>query len=115
MEVNCRSISTARGNTSIADTQQRPHASVELNSLKPTDFVDGCALELPEPGQVQDILVSRVPAMGRDPAVGYTSRSTEHKIPMCEPVPGVVPAIAVDHSKVDVECDSPIASRLASI
>ncbi|WP_415767777.1 hypothetical protein [Pseudomonas sp. ZB1P45] len=26
---------------------------------------------LPELGQVQDIFVSRVPAMGRDPGVGY--------------------------------------------
>ena len=45
---------------------------VELNSLQATEFVDGlCALELPELGQVEDIFVSRVPAMGRDPGVGY--------------------------------------------
>ncbi|MBD9610603.1 hypothetical protein IB245_03745 [Pseudomonas sp. PDM02] len=45
---------------------------VEFNSLQPTEFVDGlCALELPELGYVEDIFVSRVPAMGRDPGVGY--------------------------------------------
>jgi hypothetical protein len=45
---------------------------VEFNSLRSTDFVDGlCALELPELGQVEGIFVSRVPAMGRDPGVGY--------------------------------------------
>ncbi|SDN64840.1 hypothetical protein SAMN04489798_0815 [Pseudomonas arsenicoxydans] len=51
---------------------ERMPFSVELNSLGPTTFVDGlCSLELPELGQVQDIFVSRVPAMGRDPGVGY--------------------------------------------
>ena len=45
---------------------------VEFNSLQSTEFVDGlCALELPELGYVEDIFVSRVPAMGRDPGVGY--------------------------------------------
>ncbi|QVW23506.1 hypothetical protein KJF94_27285 [Pseudomonas hormoni] len=45
---------------------------VEFNSLLPTEFIDGlCALELPELGQVEDIFVSRVPVMGRDPGVGY--------------------------------------------
>ncbi|MGL6247429.1 DUF6916 family protein [Pseudomonas sp.] len=51
---------------------ERMPFSVEINSLKPTEFVDGlCTLELPELGQVQDIFVSRVPAMGRDPGLGY--------------------------------------------
>ncbi|MHC8356438.1 DUF6916 family protein [Pseudomonas sp. LB3P81] len=51
---------------------ERMPFSVAFNSLQPTDFVDGlCALELPELGQVEDIFVSRVPAMGRDPGVGY--------------------------------------------
>ncbi|MHC8384399.1 DUF6916 family protein [Pseudomonas sp. LB3P14] len=51
---------------------ERMPFSVEFNSLRPTDFVDGlCTLELPELGQVQDIFVSRIPAMGRDPDVGY--------------------------------------------
>ncbi|PTT26665.1 hypothetical protein [Pseudomonas sp. HMWF021] len=46
--------------------------SVELNSLEPTGFVDGlCALELPELGRVQEIFVSRVPPMGRDPQLAY--------------------------------------------
>ena len=53
---------------------ERMPFSVELTSLKPTAFVDGlCALELPKLGQVKDIFVSRVPAMGRDPGVGYFS------------------------------------------
>ncbi|EJM58755.1 hypothetical protein PMI30_06060 [Pseudomonas sp. GM50] len=51
---------------------ERMPFSVELNSLQPTDFVDGlCALELPELGRVEDIFVSRVPTMGRDPQLGY--------------------------------------------
>ncbi|MHC8347109.1 DUF6916 family protein [Pseudomonas sp. RT6P73] len=51
---------------------ERVPFSVEFNSLEPTAFVDGlCALELPELGPVEDIFVSRVPAMGRDPGVGY--------------------------------------------
>jgi hypothetical protein len=51
---------------------ERMPFSVELNSLTPTEFVDGlCALELPELGRVQDIFVSRVPPMGRDPQLGY--------------------------------------------
>ncbi|MDI2593074.1 hypothetical protein NYP20_00740 [Pseudomonas sp. N3-W] len=51
---------------------ERVPFGVGFNSLEPTDFVDGlCALELPGLGPVQDIFVSRVPAMGRDPAVGY--------------------------------------------
>lgn len=45
---------------------------VELSSLEPTEFVDGlCALELPELGRVEGIFVSRVPAMGRNPALAY--------------------------------------------
>lgn len=51
---------------------ERMPFSVEFNSLQPTDFVDGlCVMELPELGQVEDIFVSRVPAMGRDPQLGY--------------------------------------------
>ena len=51
---------------------ERMPFSVEFSSLQSTDFVDGlCALELPELGQVEDIFVSRVPAMGRDPQLGY--------------------------------------------
>ncbi|MBK5377826.1 hypothetical protein JFT81_24710 [Pseudomonas sp. TH43] len=51
---------------------ERMPFSVELSSLEPTEFVDGlCALELPELGRMQDIFVSRVPPMGRDPALGY--------------------------------------------
>ncbi|MGI4839512.1 MAG: hypothetical protein ACRYF9_18035 [Janthinobacterium lividum] len=51
---------------------ERVPFGVGLNSLGPTDFIDGlCTLELPELGAVQDIFVSRVPPMGRDPALGY--------------------------------------------
>ncbi|WP_025113432.1 hypothetical protein [Pseudomonas sp. H1h] len=46
--------------------------SVELSSLEPTEFIDGlCALELPELGRVDGIFVSRVPPLGRDPALAY--------------------------------------------
>lgn len=46
--------------------------SVELSSLEPTSFVDGlCELELPAFGRLQGVFVSRVPAMGRDPTLGY--------------------------------------------
>lgn len=46
--------------------------NVQLRSLQPTDFVDGlCALELPQLGRVEAIFVSREPALGRDPALGY--------------------------------------------
>jgi hypothetical protein len=51
---------------------ERMPFSVELSSLQPTEFVDGlCALELPELGRVNDIFVSRVPPMGRDPKLAY--------------------------------------------
>ncbi|MBV4460985.1 hypothetical protein KVG96_23780 [Pseudomonas sp. COR58] len=51
---------------------ERMPFSLEFDSLEPTDFVDGlCALELPELGRVDDIFVSRVPPMGRDPQLGY--------------------------------------------
>jgi len=51
---------------------ERVPFGVGFNSLEPTEFVDGlCAMELPGLGAVQNIFVSRVPAMGRDPAVGY--------------------------------------------
>jgi hypothetical protein len=51
---------------------ERMPFSVEFNSLRPTEFVDGlCVMELPELGRVEDIFVSRVPAMGRDPQLGY--------------------------------------------
>ncbi|MNG24660.1 hypothetical protein D3C84_1094130 [compost metagenome] len=51
---------------------ERMPFSVEFNSLVPTDFVDGlCTLQLPELGKVENIFVSRVPSMGRDPQRGY--------------------------------------------
>ncbi|WP_017902361.1 hypothetical protein [Pseudomonas asplenii] len=46
--------------------------TVQLHSLQPTDFVDGlCSLELPQTGLLEGIFVSREPALGRDPALGY--------------------------------------------
>ncbi len=46
--------------------------NVRLQSLEPTDFVDGlCTLELPQLGHVEAVFVSREPAMGRDPSLGY--------------------------------------------
>ncbi|MGY1451075.1 DUF6916 family protein [Pseudomonas chlororaphis] len=64
---------------SIKDTPQsrmpnspRMPFCVELNSLAPTVFVDGlCDLELPGVGHLQGMFVSRVPALGRDPTLGY--------------------------------------------
>ena len=51
---------------------ERMPFSLALKSLAPTDFIDGlCGLQVPELGRVDDIFVSRTPAMGRDPAVGY--------------------------------------------
>ncbi|WP_285419491.1 hypothetical protein [Pseudomonas sp. efr-133-TYG-5] len=51
---------------------ERMPFSLEFSSRVPTDFVDGlCALHLPELGRVEDIFVSRMPAMGRDPRLGY--------------------------------------------
>ncbi|KIH80691.1 DUF6916 family protein [Pseudomonas batumici] len=48
--------------------------NVLLRSLGPTDFVDGlCTLELPQLGRVDAVFVSREPALGRDPALGYFS------------------------------------------
>ncbi|KPA92167.1 MULTISPECIES: DUF6916 family protein [Pseudomonas] len=45
---------------------------VQLHSLQPTDFVDGlCSLELPGLGRLEEVFVSREPALGRDPALGY--------------------------------------------
>lgn len=51
---------------------ERTPFSVEFNSLESTDFVDGlCALDVPELGRLEDVFVSRVPPMGRDPTLGY--------------------------------------------
>ena len=56
----------------IVRYSERMPFSVELSSLQPTEFVDGlCAFELPELGRVDDIFVSRVPPMGRNPKLAY--------------------------------------------
>ncbi|WP_420235190.1 DUF6916 family protein [Pseudomonas sp. ABY48] len=53
-------------------TTERMPFSVEFNSLESTAFVDGlCALEVPELGRIEGVFVSRIPPMGRDPALGY--------------------------------------------
>lgn len=46
--------------------------SVLLDSLEPTDFVDGlCRLPLAGQACLENVFVSRVPAMGRDEQRGY--------------------------------------------
>ncbi|MDB6047957.1 MAG: hypothetical protein JWR17_703 [Pseudomonas sp.] len=51
---------------------ERMPFGVALHTLEPTLFVDGlCAIELPDLGRVEDIFVSREPAMGRDDTLGY--------------------------------------------
>jgi hypothetical protein len=51
---------------------ERMPFNVELNSLESTEFVDGlCDLEMPGLGTLEGVFVSRVPAAGRDPTVGY--------------------------------------------
>lgn len=51
---------------------QRLPFCVGLDSLEPSNFVDGlCALELPELGKLKDVFVSRVPPLGRDENLAY--------------------------------------------
>ncbi|OCW21026.1 MULTISPECIES: hypothetical protein [unclassified Pseudomonas] len=60
-----------RPQSRLPDNPRTPF-NVTLRSLAPTDFVDGlCALALPQLGTVEAIFVSREPAMGRDPNLGY--------------------------------------------
>lgn len=55
-----------------AAEKHRMPFNVSLASLEPTPFVDGlCAMEIPELGLLQDMFVSRVPAMGRDENLAY--------------------------------------------
>ncbi|MFJ4143441.1 DUF6916 family protein [Pseudomonas sp. NPDC089734] len=55
----------------LSDNERLPF-SVTLNSLQPTDFVDGlCAIELPELGTLEDVFVSRIPPMGRNANLAY--------------------------------------------
>ncbi|KTB69802.1 hypothetical protein [Pseudomonas syringae] len=55
-----------------ASQDQRLPFNVSLDSLQPSDFIDGpCAIELPETGLLQEVFVSRVPAMGRDNRLAY--------------------------------------------
>ncbi|MGC5703846.1 hypothetical protein J4P02_26970 [Pseudomonas sp. NFXW11] len=60
-----------RPQSRLAENARIPF-NVVLRSLEPTQFVDGlCALELPQLGLVDAIFVSREPALGRDPTLGY--------------------------------------------
>ncbi|MFJ3486911.1 DUF6916 family protein [Pseudomonas sp. NPDC090202] len=46
--------------------------NVQLRSLAPTDFIDGlCSLDLPGAQRLENLFVSREPAMGRDERFGY--------------------------------------------
>ncbi|QVX14323.1 hypothetical protein DB356_06180 [Pseudomonas congelans] len=55
-----------------AARQQRMPFNVSLESLEPSEFVEGaCAIELPELGLLTGVFVSRVPAMGRDENTAY--------------------------------------------
>ncbi|RMQ48488.1 hypothetical protein ALQ04_03165 [Pseudomonas cichorii] len=58
-------------NARLSDNERLPF-SVTLNSLQPTDFVDGlCTIELPELGRLEEVFVSRIPPMGRDANQAY--------------------------------------------
>ena len=55
----------------LSDNQRLPF-SVSLDSLAPSDFVDGlCSIDLPELGRLEEVFVSRVPPMGRDANLAY--------------------------------------------
>ncbi|MDY7562738.1 hypothetical protein QN382_17795 [Pseudomonas sp. 10B1] len=46
--------------------------TVMLHSVEPTTFASGlCALDLAPLGRMEEIFVSREPAMGRDASLGY--------------------------------------------
>jgi hypothetical protein len=46
--------------------------SVALSTTGQTDVIDGlCALEMPGAGTLENLFVSRVPNLGRDPANAY--------------------------------------------
>ncbi len=46
--------------------------TVNLCASEPTRFIEGlCAIELPDIGRVQNIMVSRQAALGRDPQHAY--------------------------------------------
>lgn len=55
----------------LAEDRRLPF-NVSLSSLEPSEFIDGsCEVVLPEMGLLQDVFVSRVPAMGRDENLAY--------------------------------------------
>lgn len=56
----------------LAPADQRLPFTVTLTALEPTTFIDGmCAIDLPGLGQVQDIWIGRMAALGRDHAGAY--------------------------------------------
>jgi hypothetical protein len=60
-----------RPRSRLSDTH-RMAFSVQLRSLAPTDFIDGpCSLQLSATQRLEDVFVSREPAMGRDERFGY--------------------------------------------
>jgi hypothetical protein len=53
------------------DTVRTPF-TVSLTAVEPTAFVHGlCAVELPGLGRVENMMVSRQAALGRDPRLAY--------------------------------------------
>lgn len=55
-----------------APADRRIPFCVTLTAVEPTAFVDGaCALTLPALGRVENVWVSRVAPLGRDPAGAY--------------------------------------------
>jgi hypothetical protein len=60
-----------RPNSQLPESGRMPF-SVVLRTIEPTLFVDGlCALDVPELGRLNEVFVSREPAMGRDAELGY--------------------------------------------
>lgn len=78
------SLRTSNGNevqVVISSVDEKPLArmpearmpfSVSINSLQPSDFIDGlCSVELAGVGALEQLFVSRVPPLGRDPNLAY--------------------------------------------
>jgi hypothetical protein len=54
------------------DAGHRTPFTVNLTAVEPTAFVHGlCAVELPELGRVENMMVSRQAALARDPQLAY--------------------------------------------
>ncbi|MFC5475424.1 DUF6916 family protein [Paraherbaspirillum soli] len=69
--VDCVTSKPQSRNPYAGDAQRMPF-SVSLTAQQATAFVEGpCAMDLGTLGRVDGIYVSRVAALGRDPAVAY--------------------------------------------